>query len=508
VKDVVDLKARESFHFALPDEETTKRVFDEVAESIDFAIVGAAFCGSCTTYCAKALVELTKRHIPAVGVTNSHFESLAKAVSRAEGLANVNWLVLPSNVNTLSGEEFDTLSQEKLQDIQTYLHGKASSAEKRETKGSKPTSEIIRCKDSIDLIYEQFYKDGLTDGLPIIPPTRERVAAMMSTVDSTFDEMAACLPPRLANVTLEKLAVNAVMAGCQPSYFPVIVAAVEAMLDPKFNLMGHQTSTSPTAIMLMINGPIRHELDINCSWGCFGPGWRANATIGRAISLIMLNIGGRIPGEISKSVFANPGRYTMCIGEREEASPWEPFHVERGFQADQSTVTVICADGYLGLEAFEETTPDQLLENLACQLHLPLVLSTYPAWGQGDMLILMCPDYGRILSEGGYTKQQVQEYFFEHTQDIPSSLIPDWIFQEMIRRDNDMSKFYASRSELIKQGLVKPGQRQVTSKGVSAVARPDQYKIAIAGGDGHINGILITSWGRSYMVTRPIKKAT
>ncbi len=192
-------------------------------------------------------------------------------------------------------------------------------------------------------VYEEYYRRGWTDGLPIIAPTPERVETMLSGLDPGRE--LAELPPKRAMVTVEKVAINAVMAGCLPSYFPVVLAAVEAIADPTFNLFGVDTTTSGVCVLTVVNGPIRQQLEINSSYGCFGPGWRANATIGRAIALVQQNVGGRIPGPVSKSTHGQPGRYTMCIGEFEERNPWGPLHVERGFKPGDNTVTVFSPTG-------------------------------------------------------------------------------------------------------------------------------------------------------------------
>jgi hypothetical protein len=152
------------------------------------------------------------------------------------------------------------------------------------------------------------------------------------------------VPPNFGRATLEKLAVNAVMAGCRPEYFPVVIAVVEAACDPAFNLHGQSGTTNAASPLIILNGPIRTRLGVNCAAGVFGPGARANATIGRTLRLVMINLGGTRAGEISMSTLGHPGRYTYCIGEHEEVSPWEPLHVERGFAAGESTVTLLSGE--------------------------------------------------------------------------------------------------------------------------------------------------------------------
>src|ERR671931_118919 len=168
-----------------------------------------------------------------------------------------------------------------------------------------------------DLI-EELYARGVTDGLPVVPPTRARVDRAIEASGRAADELIALVPPNFGRATVEKIAINAVMAGCRPEYLPVVIAAVDAVCDDRFNLHGVSATTNSTAQLIVVNGPIRAALDINCGANLFGPGWRANATIGRALRLVCLNVGGAVPGVVSMSCFAHPGRYTYCIGEWEE----------------------------------------------------------------------------------------------------------------------------------------------------------------------------------------------
>ena len=201
-------------------------------------------------------------------------------------------------------------------------------------------SKIVELPDSLEEVYEYVCSQKWGDGLPIIPPTEERVWKFIDYIDREPDEILGEMPPVDGIVTIEKIAINAVMAGCLPEYMPVLIAAVEAMLEPEFNLQAIQATTNPAAPLAIINGPIRHQFNINCGRGCLGPGWRANATIGRAIRLILINIGGGLPGVTDKATHGMPGKYCFCFGEDEEGNPWEPLHVERGFDKETSTVTI------------------------------------------------------------------------------------------------------------------------------------------------------------------------
>src|SRR5439155_187029 len=194
--------------------------------------------------------------------------------------------------------------------------------------------ERITVADDPEVIFERFTSEGWTDGLPIVPPTEERVAQMLafSALDPSLS--LGPMPPRWGEATITTLAVNGVMAGCKPEYFPVIVTAVKAILGKPFNLYGIQGTTNPASPVLIVNGPIAREIGLNARGNLFGPGFRANATIGRAIRLIMTTIGGGVPQQADKSTLGNPAKYTCCFAENEVDSPWAPLHVERGFEAE------------------------------------------------------------------------------------------------------------------------------------------------------------------------------
>jgi hypothetical protein len=367
-------------------------------------------------------------------------------------------------------------------------------------------SRIIECEDSIDAIYDLFYKEGLTDGLPIIPPTKEAVKAMMATVDRAPSDLVGNVPPRNAPGTIEKLAINAVMAGCLPSYFPIIVAATEALCDPKLNFYSIATTTASAATMLIINGPIRQTIDLNCGWDVMGPGNRANSTIGRAVSLIELNIGGRTAGVGSKCVIGQPGRSGWCIGEREEESPWEPLHVERGFKPDDSVATIIAVSGILSHEDHHSGTAEGLLRSLAGACHFSSSTAYMGYWGIGESGLVMCPTHAQILAKGGLSKQDVKQQLYERTLDTPLSWIDEYHVDEMRAMDREEvgPHVHGSRPEMIRLGLIKPGQVQITEKGAAMAARPDQFMIVVAGGDAGYQSAFLPCFGDNWAVSRRI----
>src|SRR5262249_55107557 len=188
---------------------------------------------------------------------------------------------------------------------------------------------------------EMFFARGWTDGLPVVTPTAEKVARMIAAAGRPADELIGPIPPRWRKATIEKIAINAVIAGCRPDYFPAVLAALEALLEPDVQLYGIQTATNTTTPLIIVNGPIVEDLDMNSGGNLFGAGRRANATIGRAVQLVLRNIGGDIAGETDMATHGQPGKFTFCIAEAEKNSPWTPFHVDAGFAATDSTVTVI-----------------------------------------------------------------------------------------------------------------------------------------------------------------------
>jgi hypothetical protein len=267
--------------------------------------------------------------------------------------------------------------------------------------------------DDLDDAFDEMYRLGWTDGLPVIPPTPARVAKFVAASGLPADHVVADLPPAGGGATIEKIAVNGVMAGCLPSYMPVLVAAVEALATPHLNVLGIQTTTNPVAPCVLVNGPIRRTLDINGGRGALGPGWRANATIGRAVRLIMLNVGGARPGTIDKSTLGFPGKYTFCFGELEEESPWEPFHVEHGYRREDSTVSIIAVQGTQSVAA----------SYLEAESILAMIRNALMVWGtnsynkgDGNPAVVLTPRHARIFADAGWTKRRIREWLYAETK--------------------------------------------------------------------------------------------
>lgn len=274
-------------------------------------------------------------------------------------------------------------------------------------------SSRLRVSDDPEALMRLAEAEGFGDGLPLVPPTPERVAAMLDGAGRDPGEVLGRLAPSWKQATVEKVAINAVMAGCRPEYFPVVLAAVEAVADPAFNLQSIQATTHICTPLVIVNGPIRKALGINCGHNCFGQGTRANATIGRALRLTLLNVGGAAPGEGDKATFGQPGKYSYCTGENEEANPWEPLHVERGFAPDQSTVTVIGAEAPHNVNDHGSTTGDGILMTVSSGLATAACNHVYL---EGEPLVVFGPEHAATIARDGFTKADVKRFIFEHAR--------------------------------------------------------------------------------------------
>ncbi|HEX2172758.1 MAG TPA: hypothetical protein VHL09_09975 [Dehalococcoidia bacterium] len=347
-------------------------------------------------------------------------------------------------------------------------------------------SREVEAPDALAAI-EYCFEQGWTDGLPVVPPTRAAVAAAIAASGRPADQVVATIPPREAAATVEQIAVNAVLAGCRPEYLPVVIAAVETMADPVFNLNGVQACTDGAAPLIIVNGPIAREIGLNSAGNVFGQGWRANATIGRAIRLILMNLGGGYPQETDMSTLGQPSKYTYCIAENEAVSPWEPLHVEQGFRADQSVVTVFPADAPTSIGDLISDTPEKLLTSVADTL---CVLGNLTLYYGGETFLVFGPTHAAIVAQAGWSKSDVRRFLFEHAR-MPieklmrtghQHLVPRHYWPEWIDID-DPTGF------------------------VPLLRAPEDLIILVAGGEAGRFSAGIAGWGYQNVrsVTRPIQ---
>jgi hypothetical protein len=277
------------------------------------------------------------------------------------------------------------------------------------------TSRTYEARDLAEFM-DVAYERGWTDGLPVLPPTDDLVMAMLHHLGRDPGEVLGVMPPGEGIVTLEKIAINAVMAGCRPEYLPVLIAALEAMVEPEYNLYGRQTTTHPGAHLLIVNGPLRHELDVNCRHNVFGQGWRANATLGRALRLILINIAGNRPGVTDMATHGHPGKYSFCMGEDEEGSPWEPLHVERGLAPEASAVTVYCAEAPHNINDQVSKTPEMFLGSAASTMATLGGNGLYRSGLSGEQGLVISAESARWLADFGWNKHDVKRFLYDNAR--------------------------------------------------------------------------------------------
>jgi hypothetical protein len=337
------------------------------------------------------------------------------------------------------------------------------------------TTAPVTITDTPEAILAAFCERQWCDGLPIVPPTEARVRAMLGGAPG--DRSLGAMPPLWRLATLEKLAVNAVMAGCEPAAFPVIVAAVEAMLDPSFNLYGVQATTHSVAPLLIVHGPIASELGVHSGSGCFGPGFRANATIGRAIRLILLNVGGAWPGRHDMATQGSPAKFSYCIAERADASPWGPLH-------EDSVVTVFGGEPPHNVNDHVSTTAAGILATVS---DTAVSLGSNVGWyfSQSQLLVVLGPEHAQTVAGDGLGRADVQRFVFEHARLPLRTLklggmwgIHDWPrWMHAVTDDNAL---------------------------VPQVPSPDDVMVIVAGGPGKHSAV-VPNCTFSRAVTRPIR---
>ena len=256
---------------------------------------------------------------------------------------------------------------------------------------------------------EFYQQQGWTDGLPIVPPTEERVAACLQAAALTPGDIVGVEGVRQRPITAEKVAVNAVMAGCLPAYMPVVVAALRAMCEEPFNLHGSSASTGGSAQFIVVNGPIRTALGMNATHNVFGNGNRANATIGRAVRLVLINVLGCIPGQLDRSTLGHAGKFTFCIAEDEEDSPWTPLAQERGVPAGASAVTVLACEAPRQIMNEWTHDPEEILETFAAEMRHNML--TYSVWS-GNYGLVIPKQLRELLVTAAWQKQDMREYLY------------------------------------------------------------------------------------------------
>ena len=337
-------------------------------------------------------------------------------------------------------------------------------------------SAVLEVADAFDA-NETYQKNGWTDGLPIVPPTEELVAKFLAAAKLEASAVIGTEPVRRRSISAEKVAIASVMAGCLPEYFPVVVATIKAMCQPEYALHGSTASTGGSAPFIVVNGPIRQKIGMNATHNVLGNGARANATIGRAVRLVLLNVLGGIPGQLDRSTLGHPGKFTFCIAEDEEDMVWPALSQERGIAKGTSAVTVMQVESPHQIMNEWTTDPREILDTYIAALRGNML--TYSIW-EGNYAFVMPKQHREIFVAAGWGKKEIREYVFE--------------------------KARVKRSEWRTVGKAAVAGRKDEDKEYRALRTPDDLLVVGAGGPAGGFGAIIPPWygKKSLAVTMAI----
>jgi hypothetical protein len=370
-----------------------------------------------------------------VTICTDAFEALAREEAKNLGMPDLPLAIIRHPIGGESTGVIHRRAEEAAPSVLRALTG--GLAEVRATAAAPSAGRFTFAND--DEVQESFHARRWTDGLPIVAPTFKRVRAMIAGSGRRGSEVIAVIPPRWAEATVENIAINAVMAGCVPAHMPLLIAAVQAAAAPEFGLYSVQATTHPCAVMMLVSGPIIGELGLNVAHGAMGPGFRANAAAGRAMRLILMNVGGAIPGHGDQSTHGSPAKFSYCVAENEAATPWEPFRVTRGFGPGDSTVTVFSGEGPHNINDHVCTSAGTTLA-VAADTMTTVGHNNAGSVIRGDVLVVFGPEHAHTVASGGLSKCDVQQFLFERARNRVGILKlramykegnwPDWVDRE------------------------------------------------------------------------------
>lgn len=421
----------------------------------------------------------------------------ARELTRFEGFDRDDWRSLVQRLSELTGKALPVINWDEYPSTRPGCGSKSVESGVRERLEAEASGSLLRAR-RIDIaegddVSEFLFDQGLTDGLPVVAPTPERVLKMLAGTRRDPQEEVAVVPPNMAPVTVEKVAINAVMAGCKPEFLPVILTALEAVCTDEFNIHGVMATTMGASPVMIINGPIRERIGMNMRLGALGQGNRANATMGRALRLVLRNLGGARPGGTERSTLGNPMKFTMCFAEWEERSPWEPYHAEHGFAPEDSTVTVIAMVGGPSL-IVDQTS--RTAAQLAGSIGLTLEGVSHPrAHGIGDTLLVLAPEHVDTLSRDQWSKDDIRERIQEVTSRSVSELLADEV----------------SGAGFPKRALGDNPSREALERKVPKFRSKENIHIVVAGSEAGKFSAVYQGWASgpigSMPVTRKIEEA-
>ncbi len=435
-------------------------------------------------------------------LSTDEFHALGKSEAEILGLPGLPLVILPHPMAKRSEAEVAEIAAQVLEEVVegwTLEPGALAAKHKArvpEAKGRMRYHSLFEgnfnapdapasfnAPEGFEAINTLLYRRGWTDGLPVVPPTGERVEAMLGDWDA--DEVLSLVEPKLGRASVGKVAANAVMAGLEPAQFPVLLAAVRALGEAPLNLKALQTTTHPCTVLTLVNGPAGEAAGLNATYNAMGQGRLANAAIGRAMRFVLLNIGGATPGVLDRSTQGNPAKYAFCLAENEADSPWGPFHATRGFEAGQSAVTLAGVEGPHNINDHFGTTAEEVLLTIAGSLAVTGANNCYLG---GEIMLILGPEHAEIIARDGFTRLDTQQFLLER------AIIPGHHISE------PQAKAMAQR---VADRFIDGDWRN----GSHILSAPDELQIVTVGAAGRHSAVLF-SFGSTRAVTVPVTDAT
>lgn len=426
-------------------------------------------------------MESVKRGKASVTVCSTAFETLGRTQAKALGVPDLPIAFVPHPFGIIARDKLRPIAQDVAKQIETMLAEKATRGGAAATQAVRaPRAKPMRVPDDVELLHRMFMEEGIGDGLPVIPPTPERVERMLNGTLRAPDEVISALGPAYGLATVEHIAINAVMAGCRPEAMELLISIADAIAAPEFNLQGIQATTNPAAVWAIVSGPVARRIGVNGGTNCLGPGTRANIGIGRALRLMMLNIGGATPGVMDRATQGQPGKFSMICAEHEDASPWQLLGIERGIPAGKSSVTMVGFSGTLNMNSHTKDAEDLLRAFADTMAHAP----SNDYWCGGEPWIIIAPEHASILEAAGLTKADVKQKLWDY------SLMPA---SRMTKRDLERT----IRTRQPELGVITPDTLLPITTEVKRIG------VIVAGGPG-THSVYVPGFGNSRSVTRPV----
>jgi hypothetical protein len=411
-----------------------------------------------------------------VTICSTAFETLGRRQAEALGCSGLPIALVPHPFGLHTRAELPKLAEDVAAQIAQLVAHPGDRTPGRKATGHASAATILAPGD-IEELHRFCAERRLSDGLPVIPPTTARVERMLAAAAHPRDEVIGRIAPAYGEATVERIAVNAVMAGCVPALINVLVAAVRAITAAEFNLQGIQATTNPAAVWLVVNGPLAADLEINSGANCLGQGASSNLALGRALRLVLQNVGGALPGEMDRATHGQPGKLSMCCAENIASSPWEALHVERGFAAEVSTATVIGFSGTLNMNIHSKNA-DEILRSIAdAMAHAP----SNDYWCGGEPWIVLSPEHAQILAQAGLHKGEVKRRLWEESKMVASRMA-----------DKDFERTRRTRREEL--GDIRPETLLPVTRAAQGIG------IIVAGGEG-THSVYVPGFGNSRSVT-------